>query len=67
MIWAFRLTILKKVANPTFTPNVETTFSHIGLMVHDLAAVQTRFEALYVKLLKKRGALDFSAKLGIAL
>jgi hypothetical protein len=35
--------------------------------VHDLAAVQTRFEALCVKLLKKRGALDFSAKLGIAL
>jgi lactoylglutathione lyase len=62
MLWVFRLTILNKVANPTFTPNAERTFSHIGLIVDDMAAAKTRFEALGIKLLKKRGALDLSAK-----
>ncbi|KAF2029846.1 hypothetical protein EK21DRAFT_89446 [Setomelanomma holmii] len=50
----------KKAVNRTYMPDAQTTFSHIGLVVDDIAAAKACFQDLGVNIVKRRGVLDFS-------
>jgi lactoylglutathione lyase len=54
--------VTKKAAQRNFAPSSGSTFSHIGLVVENLAAAEKRFDAMNVNIVKRPGAMDTSAE-----